>query len=65
MKYLQLKNGQYIAENAICFVGIEHGEIWVQYIDEGRTNKVAAESAEPCSLESVIVALRRELAEGG
>lgn len=63
MKYLQLKNGQYIAEHVICFIGIEDGVICVEYLDAGRIAKATVEITEPRSLESVVAALLRKLAE--
>ena len=63
MKYLQLKNGKYLAENVICAIGIDDGEIYVDYIDGHTVLRAAAESAEPCTIESVVVALRAKLAE--
>ena len=62
MKYLLLKNGQYISENVICFVGAENGEIVVEYIDGAKTQKATAETAEPFWLDAVIVAIRDKLA---
>lgn len=63
MKYLQLKNGQYIAEHALVFIGIEDGEIHVEYLAAGGIGEASVESAEPCTIDSVIVALRARLAE--
>jgi len=63
VKYIQLKNGQYLAEHVIIAVGTERDEICVEYIDGGKVSKASAVSAEPCTIESVILALRNRLAE--
>lgn len=65
MKYIQLKNGRFIPEHVISEIAVDGsgGEIYVQYMDGPNLAKAYAEQAEPCTIEAVIVALRRRVAE--
>jgi hypothetical protein len=66
MKYIELKNGEFIAEHAVHSIGVEDGEIFVQCLNQNgqgfHSKKFAAQTG-PMSIESVIVALRLRLAE--
>jgi len=63
MKYIQLKNGRFIPEHVIGEIGTDGSEIYVQYMDGPNLAKAYAEKAEPCSIDSVIVALRLRISE--
>jgi hypothetical protein len=63
MKYLQLKNGRFIPEHIITSIRAEDGEIYINYMDGPSVAGSYAEQAEPCTIDSVIVALRRRIAE--
>jgi hypothetical protein len=62
-KYIELKNGKFIPENVVSAIGIDGGEICVEYTDGEEIMKGSVVTTEPCSIESVIVALRLRLAE--
>jgi hypothetical protein len=63
MKYIELKNGRFIAEHALGEIGIDGDEIYVKYMDGQSIAKAYTAKTEPCSVESVIVALRRRIEE--
>jgi hypothetical protein len=63
MKYIELKNGKFIPEHVISVIGTDDGEIYIQYMDGPSLAKAYTAKTEPCSIESVVVALRLRLAE--
>lgn len=63
MKYIELKGGKFVAEHVISSIGVEGDEIFVYFTNGTTVSKAHAAQTEPHTIDSVIVALRRRIAE--